>query len=173
MQIFIIESKLYHKYYEYYCNLTNPKCVLKGLFRRDEKLILLGGDIETNPGPRLIANGRDVHNLMLLTQNCRGLNNNVKLKQLMKDKNRLVNGNLYILALQETYLTDETSLHWHCRNSNYVFTKAESIHSAGCITFLPETVIVREVRDIDDRGHGHLIVVEGLNDKLTIGTIFL
>jgi hypothetical protein len=142
------------------------------MLRRDGLLILLGGDIEVNPGPNV---NLKAHNLMLLTQNCRGLNDYAKLKQLMRDKNRILKGsnNRYILALQETYLIDETSLRWHCNNSNYVFTKAESIHSAGCITFLPESVKVIESHDIDDHGHGHLMVIEGLNETVTIvGNIY-
>ncbi len=105
-----------------------------------------------------------------MTQNCRGLNNTSKLKQIMSHKNRLVKRDFYILATQETYLIDESTVNW-C--GNYVFTKAESTHSAGCITFLPDTVKIIEQRDIDEKGHGHLAVVEGLGDRLTIiGNIY-
>ncbi len=86
----------------------------------------------------------------------------------MKDKNQRLKGKCYILALQETYLIDDTLLRWHCSTANYVFTKAESVHSAGCITFFPETVRIREVREIDDKGHGHIAVVEGLGNKLVV-----
>jgi exonuclease III len=124
-----------------------------------QMLLMLCGDIETNPGPS------STKNLMLLMQNCRGLNSNVKLKQIMKEKSRLVKTNPFILALQETYLVEEGPISW-C--GNYVFSKAESTHSAGCITFLPDTVRIVEKRDIDDKGHGHLAVVEGLGNGVTI-----
>jgi hypothetical protein len=123
-------------------------------------ILLLSGDIELNPGPFL-----NNKKLIILTQNCRGLNNILKLKHLMSNKNRIVKNNLFILALQETYLIDDSTISW-C--GKHIFTKAESIHSAGCITFLPETVRIIEKRDIDDNGHGHLAIVEGLGDRLTI-----
>jgi exonuclease III len=127
-------------------------------------IILMGGDIETNPGPNFDGT-LNTTSLMLLTQNCRGLNSTVKMRQLLKDKNMKLKSNCYVLALQETYLVDDNLLRWHCSTSNYVFTKAESVHSAGCITFLPEIVRIREVREIDDKGHGHIAVVEGIGSK--------
>jgi len=128
-------------------------------------LLLLCGDVELNPGPFL-----NNKKLVLMTQNCRGLNNVSKLKEIINRKKRLVKRDFFILATQETYLIDESSLNW-C--GKYVFSKAESTHSAGCITFLPDTVKVIESKDIDERGHGHFAVVEGLGEKLTIiGNIY-
>jgi len=123
-------------------------------------LLLLCGDVERNPGPSF-----NNKKLIILTQNCRGLNNNMKLKHLMSNKSRIVKNDHFILALQETYLIDDSTIGW-C--GTHVFTKAESIHSAGCITFFPDTVRIIEKKDIDDKGHGHLAVVEGLGDKLAI-----
>ncbi len=126
---------------------------------------LRGGDIETHPGPTQLKG--DFH---LLTQNCRGLNNINKLKQIMKVKSELVKTSNFILALQETYLTEETMLQYY---GTYAFTKAESMHSAGCVTFFHETVRIIEKHDIDDRGHGHLVVVEGIGNKTVIvGNIY-
>jgi len=128
-------------------------------------LMLLSGDIELNPGPFL-----NNKKLILMTQNCRGLNNFLKIKQIINNKNRIVKRDLFILALQETYLIDETTL-GGC--GKYVFTKADSTHSTGCITLFPDTVNIIETRDIDDKGHGHLTVIEGLGDKLMIvGNIY-
>jgi hypothetical protein len=128
-------------------------------------LLIQSGDIETNPGPFPCDK-----NLILLSQNCRGLNNSTKLKQLLQRKNDLVKNDLYVLALQETYLINEETIKY-C--DNYIFSKAESTHSAGCLTFLPATTRVVEKRDIDDRGHGHVAVVEGLGNRLTlIGNIY-
>jgi hypothetical protein len=123
-------------------------------------LILICGDVERNPGPVL-----NKKKLIIMTQNCRGLNNPLKLKHIIRNKNKIVKNDLYILALQETYLIDENTTSWCGRQ---VFTKAESIHSAGCITFFPETIRIVEKRDIDDNGHGHIAVVEGFGDKLLI-----
>jgi hypothetical protein len=103
--------------------------------------------------------------LLLLTQNCRGLNNRAKLQHIMTNKNKLVKGKRFVLALQETYLVEENTV---MRYGNYAFTKAESNHSAGCITFFPETVKIIEKIDIDDQGHGHVVAVEGLGAKPTI-----
>jgi len=122
--------------------------------------LLLSGDIEQNPGPMSFEK-----DLLLLTQNCRGLNNRAKLQHIMTNKNKLVKGKRFVLALQETYLVEENTV---MRYGNYAFTKAESNHSAGCITFFPETVKIIEKIDIDDQGHGHVVAVEGLGAQPTI-----
>jgi hypothetical protein len=81
-----------------------------------------------------------------------------------------VKGKQYIVAFQETYLTDDSTLKWI---GNYAYTKADTNHSAGCVTFFQETVRIIEQRDIDDKGHGHLVVVEGLEEGPTIiGNIY-
>ncbi len=74
----------------------------------------------------------------------------------MREKERITRGTRYVLALQETYLIEDNTIKWF---GNYAFTKAESIHSAGCVTFFPDTVNIKETHDIDDKGHGHLVVV--------------
>jgi hypothetical protein len=43
-----------------------------------------------------------------------------------------------------------------------------SPHSAGCITYLNDDVRIIEVRQIDNNGHGHVIVLEGLTTHITI-----
>jgi len=149
-----------------YGELLYPSCIfgtcavsfLSGLLKR--QMLLLCGDVERNPGPFL-----NDKKLIILTQNCRGLNNSTKLKHLMSNKKRIVRNDHFVLALQETYLIDDSAISWCGKNA---FTKAESLHSAGCITFFSDTVRILEKRDIDDRGHGHVVVVEGLGDKLTI-----
>jgi hypothetical protein len=74
------------------------------------------------------------------------------------------------MALQETYLINDLSFKW---SGNYAFTKAESPHSAGCVTYFNSTVRILEQRDIDDKGHGHVVVIDGINDGLYIvGNIY-
>jgi len=75
-------------------------------------LLLLSGDVEVNPGPN------SEYDMVLLTQNCRGLNNNAKLQFMMREKAKIVKNKRYILALQETYLIDDTSLKWY---GNFAF----------------------------------------------------
>jgi hypothetical protein len=57
-------------------------------------LLLLSGDVERNPGPFL-----NNKKLVILTQTCRGLNNNMKLRHLMSNKNRIVKSEHLITAL--------------------------------------------------------------------------
>jgi len=123
-------------------------------------LLILSGDVEKNPGP-LPCN----RSLLLMSQNCRGLNNLHKLKQIMMERNRKVKNDLYVMVLQESYLIDDSTIHWY---GNYAFTKADSTHSAGCITFFSDTVKIIEKIDIDDKGHGHIVVVEGLSSGITV-----
>jgi len=77
-----------------------------------------------------------------MTQNCRGLNDRAKLRQILKNKNVKVKNKLFILALQETYLTNDQSLKW---TGTYAFTKSETPHSAGCITYFSEVVKIIEI----------------------------
>ncbi len=124
-------------------------------------LLKLCGDVEENPGPNPTKG-----NLMLLTQNCRGLNDNNKLRLLLTNMTQIVGKNNYILALQETYLLNDNNLKWYKNGTlNYAFTAAESLHSAGCITFFKETDKILETKNIDAAGHGHVVVVEGLYEK--------
>jgi hypothetical protein len=67
------------------------------------------------------------------------------------------------LYLQETYLMNDNFIKW---SGNYAFTSSESPHSAGCITYLHDTARITYIKHIDDQGHGHVLVVEGLQEKL-------
>ena len=58
-------------------------------------MLLCSGDIESNPGPEMLT---------LTTQNCRGLKNKDKLKQLLCRCNKDKSTNTQIIALQETHL---------------------------------------------------------------------
>jgi hypothetical protein len=124
----------------------------------DDKATCAGGDIDQNPGPQMTG-------LVLMTLNCRGVNDMSKPRLLLNNKNKKVKGEKFIPALQETYLMNDRYIKW---NDNYAFTISESPHSAGCITFISDSAKILECRNTDNQGHGHVIVVEGLEDNLTI-----
>jgi exonuclease III len=128
------------------------------------------GDIEPNPGPN--ANGTEAYgskiDLTIMTQNCRGLQDYNKMRLILKNKNVSMNKNKTILALQETYLMQDDWINWIKWSGNYVFSRAASPHSAGCITYFNDYVRVIEVKQIDDQGHGHIAVVEGLMTNIVI-----
>jgi exonuclease III len=130
-------------------------------------LLLLCGDVERNPGPNESGESEIVRKtaLKLMTQNCRGLQDRDKVRQLLKNKNFEFKEGKAILALQETHLMNDMTIKW---SGNYVITSSTSPHSAGCITYLNNEVRVIEVNHIDDEGHGHVIVIEGLEPQLTI-----
>ncbi len=85
---------------------------------------MLCGDVKKNPGP-------SDSEIILMTQNCQRLNNVKKMRQLIGNKNKKVGRSKFMLALQETYLTQDKNIEWL---GNYLFTSTESQHSAGCIT---------------------------------------
>jgi exonuclease III len=108
----------------------------------------LCGDVETNPGP---------NELTLMTQNCRGLSDYNKLRAILRNKSKMFTKSKAVLALQETYLMNDDMIKW---SGNYVMSASASPHSAGCITYLNDYVRVIEVRQIDNFGHGHVIVMD-------------
>jgi len=126
-------------------------------------LLLLCGDIESNPGPADTKNG--VLELTLMTQNCRGLQDRNKLRSLIVNKNNEAKKGKMVLALQETHLMNDDLIKW---SGNYVISNSISPHSAGCVTYFNDYVRIVEVRQIDDCGHGHVVVVEGLTVHTTI-----
>jgi exonuclease III len=119
-------------------------------------LLALCGDVETNPGP---------DNLILMTQNCRGLQDYNKLRLVLKNKNAIMSKSKSILALQETHLMNDAVIQW---SGNYVISMSPSPYSAGCITYFNDYVKVVEVKQIDNQGHGHVAVIEGLLRHITI-----
>ncbi len=125
-------------------------------------LLLMCGDVESNPGPNELRELSDRKVILkLMTQNCRGLLDRDKLRQILKNKNSELRGGKMVLALQETHLMNDTNIIW---SGNYVITNSTSPHSAGCVTYFNDDVRVIEVRHIDDEGHGHVIAVEGLSN---------
>ncbi len=144
------------------------------------------GDVEMNPGLNLmpnhglnpnmnLTNTSNVNDrldtlvpkpvITIMTQNCRGLNDYNKMRLIIRHKNSMVNKTKMILALQETYLINDDWIKW---SGNYVISKAASPHSAGCISYFNEDVRIIEVKQIDDLGHGHVAVIEGLLPNIVI-----
>jgi len=144
--------------HEVYRKIFSKKWILKScLYINLQKMfLLLCGDVELNPGP---------HKLMLMTQNCRGLQDYNKLRSLLRNKMAVMNKNKAVLALQETHLLNDDMIKW---SGNYVISSSASTHSAGCITYFNDYVRIMEVRQIDNQGHGHVIVVDGLMLHTTI-----
>ena len=99
--------------------------------------LLRSGDIESNPGPETLT---------LMTQNCRGLKNKDKLKQLLnrchKDKS-----STQIIALQETHLDSAfIKYSWY---GNFAITP--SVRSkGGVITLVSANINIIEQFDIDN-----------------------
>jgi len=122
----------------------------------NKMLLALCGDVELNPGPDKIT---------LMTQNCRGLQDYNKLRLLIKGTRAILNKEKAVLALQETHLMNDDMIKW---SGNYVISCSASPHSAGCVTYLNDYVRIIETRQIDNNGHGHVIVVEGLTTHTAI-----
>ena len=74
---------------------NNPKNNHEGILI----LQILGGDIELNPGPLS-------HDIIVMTQNCRGLNDRGKLRQILTNKNVKVKNKLFTWhrSLESEYL---------------------------------------------------------------------
>jgi exonuclease III len=133
-----------------YLNLLNKFIKNHNFNLLIKALLLLCGDVETNPGP---------YELTLMTQNCRGLSDFNKLRANLRNKSKMFTRGKAVLALQETYMMNDDIIKW---SGNYVMSASASPHSAGCITYLNDYVRVIEVRQIDNFGHGHVIVVDNL-----------
>ena len=115
------------------------------------KLILLGGDIEKNPGP--------LNDLTMITLNCRGLKKQNKFRQLI---NQIYKSNNihkdFVMALQETHI--ETSNLSYIWNGSHIFTPGSG-SKGGCITLLGVNMVLKEYSDIGIEGH--VGVVESIN----------
>ena len=123
------------------------KCV-KIIFHGNQ-ILLRSGDVEKNPGPECMT---------LLSQNCRGLKNKDKLKQLLSRLNKITQTK--IIALQETHL--ETSLLKYSWHGNVAFTPSTGA-KGGVITLLSGNVSIQDQIDIEDEGH--ILLVEVLNNR--------
>ena len=104
-------------------------------------ILLRAGDIELNPGPE---------ELLLVSQNCRGLKNNEKFKQLLNACHSIRSKGTKIIALQETHI--EKSMLNYSWSGNFALTPSQGA-KGGVITLLGPNTIVHEQRDIDSECH--------------------
>ena len=88
-----------------------------------EGRLMQANDVETNPGPRTgPRTDQPETKLMLLTQNCRGLSEEKKLKHLLNNSHKIARSSAsFIIALQETMITNDKKLTFGWRG-NHVFT---------------------------------------------------
>ena len=89
----ILKGQCFIEGHKYNDNMVVFKAVSASVLWTGVELLLCSGDVEVNPGP----------DLMLGTQNCRGLKKESKLRQLLNRINKANNVNI-IFALQETHI---------------------------------------------------------------------
>ena len=120
---------------------VNLKIVLNCKIWLCRILLSRAGDVEMNPGP----------DILLATQNCRGLKKGSKLKQLLnKIQNSHSSNTSLIFALQETHIDKSyISYQWA---GNHVFTPGNG-HQGGVITLLSENIEVVAQLDIGTEAH--------------------
>ena len=93
-------------------------------------------DVESNPGP---YHEPPETKLTLVTQNCRGLADERKLKHLLNNCYKIgKSATNYIISLQETMLTEDRKLRFGWRGT-HIFTPGTG-HGRGCITLLPSHI---------------------------------
>ena len=100
--------------------------------------LMQSGDVETNPGP-FSHNREPETKLTIVTQNCRGLGEAKKFKHLLNNGYKIGRkSEHYIIALQETMITDVQKLRFGWRGT-HVFTPGTG-HGRGCITLMPSHI---------------------------------
>ena len=112
-------------------------------------VLLQANDVESNPGPP--SSGIK---LTLITQNCRGLADDRKLKHLMNNCHKIgANSATYIVALQETMIKNDQKIIFGWRGT-HVFTPGTG-HGRGCITLMPPHIqpLPNSIVQLNQRGH--------------------
>ena len=108
-------------------------------------------DVESNPGPQ---GHRSETKLTLITQNCRGIKEERKLKHLLNNcYNVAKESKDFVIALQETMITDDRKLKYGWRGS-HIFTPGTG-HGRGCVTLLPSHIQPdpQSIVHLGQRGH--------------------
>ena len=86
----------------------------------EKKRLLESGDVELNPGPRNDAEPEK--RLILVTQNCRGISEDKKFRHLLNNCYKISKESTnFIIALQETMITEDQKLRYGWRGS-HIFT---------------------------------------------------
>ena len=129
--------------------LSGRNSLTAGTIKR--KLLLQSGDIESNPGPE---------SLILTTQNCRGLKNKDKIKQLLYRLNANTSMGTQIIALQETHLESSyINYSWH---GNVALTPSCGA-KGGIITLVSGNINILEQFDIDNEAQ--IVLAEMVEDR--------
>ena len=113
--------------------------------------LLKASDVESNPGPE---DKRPETKLTLITQNCRGLKDDRKLKHLLNNCHNVTKSSRdYVIALQETMITDDQRIKFGWRGS-HIFTPGSG-HGRGCVTLLPSHIQpdAQTIVHLGQRGH--------------------
>ena len=119
-------------------------------------MLLCSGDIESNPGPEMLT---------LTTQNCRGLKNKDKLKQLLCRCNKDKSTNTQIIALQETHLDSAfIKYSWY---GNFAITPSVG-SKGGVITLVSSNINILEQFDIDNEAQILLTEILDNTESLTL-----
>lgn len=147
---------------------TKEQWFRENIERLINKLLLISGNIERNPGPepepetdddRSTDHGRRNQKqdgsaqVKTLTYNVRGLNDQSKMRHLINILNKDYLNKEYdaVIALQETNIVKEGLIPYIWRG-NFVLT-AGAGNARGCLTLLSSHLNVIERSEIEDRGH--------------------
>ena len=139
-----------------HCHINYEKYGKKWFIKIYKKLssllLICCGDIEVNPGPEKMT---------IITQNCRGLKKESKIKQLI---NRIYkshsNSTFLIVALQETHL-DNSNVKYQWKGQ-HIITDGTG-NQGGCITLLSENIKIIKQIDISTEAHVALVELIGGN----------
>ena len=167
-----IPAKGYNKYYsifykrnKYKRHFESKSIVVRKSIENSNKciknellftILLRLGDVEKNPGPI---------ELKLVSQNCRGLKNKDKLKQLLSRANKLYSGDTKIIALQETHL--ESTFIKYSWSGKVAVTPSVGARG-GMITLLSGNINIREQFDIDNECHVLLTEITSKRDLVSV-----
>ena len=119
-------------------------------------VLLQSGDIELNPGPISIT---------FVTQNCRGLKKEEKLRQLLHRTYTSHKNDNLIMALQETHIeTNNLKYMW---KGQHIFTEGRG-SKGGIITLLSDNIVILEQTNIDNEAQISVVQILDSKSKLEL-----
>ncbi len=137
-----------------------PKCILSNINPQTEveikrHLLIISGDIETNPGPIGSNNFPnyvvDNKNLVVCTYNTQGLGNFKKMKRVFNKLNKLPFKNNCIINLQETHFTNKTTLPYHWKTGS---VQSNGTSSSAGVAILYNSNYFDNIIETDGDGEG-------------------
>ncbi len=130
-----------------------------------QRLLMLSGDVEINPGPPVSRDKLSSTNtrLFVSTYNVQGLGNFHKLKRVSNVLNRLPNRSSTVINLQETHLTKDT-LQYHWRTGS-VQSPGKS-NSAG-VAILYDAAFFDDVLEVRQDHEGRYCSLTATKDDCT------